>query len=115
MLRGSIPIWLLAIIDFFLRGGCNGAVSSIFVATPLAYPTHVRATAHGFHYAWGRVGAIIATVPISSFYAKLMLYSGVNLIAGVVSCLLVRLKTVDLTNQLSADEGSQTRDVAMLS
>jgi len=78
-----VPGPVLMIFVFILRAGCMGGNSVMYGATPLAYPTHIRATAGGFHYAMGRLGAIAAAVTGGlSFEGKMAIYIIANVIAG---------------------------------
>jgi hypothetical protein len=81
--KNVLPQPVLAIFDFILRASCMGGNAVMYGATPLAYPTHIRATAGGFHYAAGRLGAIMASVTDGvSFQGKMAIYIIANVIAG---------------------------------
>jgi len=83
MLKPLVPVEVLGVIDFFLRMGSMGGSAGIYVCTPLAYPTHIRATAMGFHYFWGRVGAVLAAAVGGEFNFLLTIYGVSNVVCVV--------------------------------
>lgn len=83
LLKSVMPVMLLGIFDFFLRAGCAGGSQGTYVVTPLAYPTHIRATAFGFHYTMGRVGAVLAACVGASFAIQVGMYTIANLYCTV--------------------------------
>lgn len=82
-------MYVLAIIGFFLRAFDFAGSVGAYVATPLAYPTYVRGTAHGFHFAMGRLGGLAATIPVpganGGFFPKLVLYTIANALCATVA------------------------------
>jgi len=106
--KDVLPVPVLAIFDFILRAGCMGGNSVMYGATPLAYPTHIRGTAGGFHYAMGRLGAIAAAASGAiSFQAKMAIYIIANFIAGGTSFFFVKdfelgEEQAELKNELDA-------------
>jgi len=84
--KDVLPVPILAVFDFILRAGCMGGNTVMYGATPLAYPTHIRGTAGGFHYAMGRLGAIAAAgTGAMSFQGQMAIYIIANFIAGSTS------------------------------
>lgn len=85
-LKDVMPRGILIICDFFLRMAMMGGSCIVFTATPLAFPTHVRSTAHGFQYAVGRLGCILASSwPASTPLCVLLVtYASANSVSAVV-------------------------------
>lgn len=106
MLKGAVPTAVLAVVYFLLRGFDMGGNVCVYVATPLAYHTYTRATAHGFHFAMGRLGGLAATIRIESLNAKIILYSIANMICCIVA--FVCAPAFSASNELKALEEDQT-------
>lgn len=84
--KDALPVPIIAVFDFILRASCMGGNTVMYGATPLAYPTHIRGTAGGFHYAMGRLGAIAAAATgAMSFQGQMFIYIAANFIAGSTS------------------------------
>ena len=45
----AVPVAVLAFVDLLLRTGSMAGVCGAYLVTPMAYPTHIRITAFGFH------------------------------------------------------------------
>merc|ERR1712100_406352 len=82
----------------------------MYGATPLAYPTHFRATAGGFHYAMGRLGAIMAAVTDGvSFQGKMAIYITANVLAGAAPFFFRDFKTNE-ENLLKSDQQASVQE-----
>jgi len=85
LLRPVVDVNVLAVFTFFCRAMVMAATAAMYVATPLAYPTRIRCSAHGFCNIFGRLGGIVATIFESmGFNLQLAVYAAANAICAVV-------------------------------
>jgi MFS family permease len=85
MLRPVVDINVLAIFTFFCRAAVMATTASMYVATPLAYPTRIRCSAHAFCNIFGRLGGIAATIFESmGFNVQLAVYAAANAVCALV-------------------------------
>jgi len=95
-MKDVISKTVLTMFDFALRMAMMGGSCVTFSASPLAFPTHIRATAHGFHYGVGRIGCILASSWPASTPLNVMLltYAACNFVNVVVPVLGRHLSSV---------------------
>jgi len=82
--KNVIPTWVLELFTVCARASVMGATSSVYVSTPMSYPTYMRCTAHGFCNLFGRVGGGVATILDScSLTSQMIVFASANLVCVV--------------------------------
>lgn len=86
-LAGQTPSlkWVVGILNWALWVSLEAGISGLCLATPLAYPTRIRATAHSFHYGFSRISgtAILAPTNGHALSNRLAIYGAGCAIAAV--------------------------------
>jgi MFS family permease len=79
LLRPVVGINVLAVFTFLCRAMVMASTAAMYVATPLAYPTPIRCSAHAFCNIFGRLGGIAASIFESmGFNVQLAVYAAAN-------------------------------------
>lgn len=86
LLPGTSPKMIKAVLAFVLRVGVMSGSSAVWVITPAAFPTAVRATAHSVVFAAGRVGGLLATLWPSTVPVAVVMgaYAAANAICSCI-------------------------------
>jgi len=114
------PKAFVTVLAFFLRLGAMAGSAAVWVATPPAYPTFVRSTAHSFLFAAGRVGGLVATLwpsstPVAVVMGAYAVANGINAVLGACEGKLLEEKGMfaSLASDLNAtDLERRSRSVA---
>lgn len=91
----NVAASVLGAIAFLLRIGSMGGSCGVWLVTPLAYPTYITSTAHGFHFAMSRSGGLFATLfPVTTpGWVRMLSFATAHSVCLVVSLFDLPLKS----------------------